>query len=90
MSDPIIQMKSHQNFGRILLERVTRDLSAEDSRHRCNNGSGKTVLFKCICGFLQPTEGTYCERKQMERDNRLSGGHRHIHRIAGFLPQFSG
>ena len=23
-----------------------------------NNGSGKTVLMKCICGFLLPTEGT--------------------------------
>lgn len=22
-----------------------------------NNGSGKTVLMKCICGFLMPTEG---------------------------------
>lgn len=22
-----------------------------------NNGSGKTVMFKCICGFMQPTEG---------------------------------
>ena len=22
-----------------------------------NNGSGKTVLMKCICGFLLPTEG---------------------------------
>ncbi len=22
-----------------------------------NNGSGKTVLFKCICGFVKPTEG---------------------------------
>ena len=22
-----------------------------------NNGSGKTVLMKCICGFLVPTEG---------------------------------
>ena len=22
-----------------------------------NNGSGKTVLMKCICGFLFPTEG---------------------------------
>lgn len=23
-----------------------------------NNGSGKTVLMKCICGFLPVTEGT--------------------------------
>ena len=23
-----------------------------------NNGSGKSVLFKCICGFIKPTEGT--------------------------------
>ena len=23
-----------------------------------NNGSGKTVLMKCICGFLPPTTGT--------------------------------
>ena len=22
------------------------------------NGSGKTVLMKCICGFLQPTKGS--------------------------------
>ena len=22
-----------------------------------NNGSGKTVLMKCICGFLRPDEG---------------------------------
>ena len=22
-----------------------------------NNGSGKTVLFKCICGFLYPSKG---------------------------------
>ena len=22
-----------------------------------NNGSGKTVLFKCICGFMKPDKG---------------------------------
>ena len=24
------------------------------------NGSGKTVMFKCICGFLQPDRGSPC------------------------------
>lgn len=34
-----------------------------------NNGSGKTVLFKCICGFMQPTEGRILVRgKEIGRD----------------------
>lgn len=34
-----------------------------------NNGSGKTVMFKCICGFMQPTEGRVLVRgKEIGRD----------------------
>lgn len=34
-----------------------------------NNGSGKTVMFKCICGFMQPTEGRILVRgKEIGRD----------------------
>ena len=34
-----------------------------------NNGSGKTVLMKCICGFLTPTTGTvHVFGKQIGRD----------------------
>ena len=28
-----------------------------------NNGSGKTVLMKCICGFLQPEPSMYQENR---------------------------
>lgn len=34
-----------------------------------NNGSGKTVMFKCICGFMQPTEGRVLVRgKEIGKD----------------------
>lgn len=32
------------------------------------NGSGKTVMFKCICGFLQPDRGAYMSmEKELEK-----------------------
>ncbi len=34
------------------------------------NGSGKTVLMKCICGFLEPTEG-----RVTVAGERISGNH---------------
>ena len=34
-----------------------------------NNGSGKTVLFKCICGFMLPTKGKiFCDYQQVGVD----------------------
>ncbi len=41
---------------------VLKDLDIKIKEGSCtgivgNNGSGKTVLFKCICGFVKPTEG---------------------------------
>ena len=48
-----------KDFGQ---ERVLRDVTRDFERGKIhgivgNNGSGKTVLMKCICGFLLPTEG---------------------------------
>ena len=48
-----------KDFGH---ERVLHDITRDFVRGKIhgivgNNGSGKTVLMKCICGFLIPTEG---------------------------------
>ena len=61
-------------------EEVLHDLSFEFQEGRIygivgNNGSGKTVLMKCICGFLHPTRGrilvNYQERVRVRRKRGL-------------------
>ena len=56
-----------------------------------NNGSGKTVLMKCICGFLFPTEGTVTVngmRVGIDVDFPLDMGI--IIETPGFLPNLTG
>lgn len=56
-----------------------------------NNGSGKTVMFKCICGFLTPTSGSVIvEGKRIGRDRDFPESIGVIIEAPGFLPQFSG
>ena len=44
------------------------------------NGSGKTVMFKCICGFLQPESGTVLVGGKTDREGAgLSRFRRHYH-----------
>lgn len=55
------------------------------------NGSGKTVLLKCICGFLYPTTGTVTVDGQVvgkEVDYPENMGF--IIETPGFLPGYSG
>ena len=35
------------------------------------NGCGKTVLLKCICGFLPPDAGQISERRQRNRTSSV-------------------
>jgi ABC-2 type transport system ATP-binding protein len=54
MSDPIIQVENlTKTFGQdTVLKGVTRDFERGKIHGIVgNNGSGKTVMFKCICGF---------------------------------------
>jgi ABC-2 type transport system ATP-binding protein len=56
-----------------------------------NNGSGKTVLMKCICGFLLPTKGkVYVHGKQVGKDMDFPSDLGLIIETPGFLPGLSG
>ncbi|HZJ83778.1 MAG TPA: ABC transporter ATP-binding protein [Clostridia bacterium] len=52
-----------------------------------NNGSGKTVLFKCICGFLHPTKGRIMvDYQQVGKDVDFPEDMGIIIETPGFLP----
>ena len=56
-----------------------------------NNGSGKTVMMKCICGFLHPDAGRVLVRyKQVGRDMDFPPDMGIIIETPGFLPNLSG
>lgn len=55
------------------------------------NGSGKTVLFKCICGLMHPEEGVIrVNGKRVGRDVDMPEGIGAIIEAPGFLPNYSG
>ena len=56
-----------------------------------NNGSGKTVLMKCICGFLHPTKGRILVRyRQVGKDMDFPSDMGIIIETPGFLPNLTG
>ena len=55
------------------------------------NGSGKTVMFKCICGFLKPDGGAvWVDKKQIGKDADFPESVGMIIESPGFLPGLSG
>ena len=55
------------------------------------NGSGKTVLFKCICGLMHPEEGVIVVNgKRVGRDVDMPEDIGAIIEAPGFLPNYSG
>jgi len=75
-----------------VLKHVTRNFEAGRIHGVVgNNGSGKTVMFKCICGFLQPTSGkVLVQGKQIGKDVDFPEDLGLIIETPGFLPQLSG
>ncbi len=75
-----------------VLKNVTHDF-AQGEVHGLigNNGSGKTVLFKCICGFMHPDEGKISvdgvvigRQRDFPKDTGI------IIESPGFLPHMTG
>ena len=82
-----------RDFGRErVLHGVTRDFEAGRIHGIVgNNGSGKTVLMKCICGFLPPTEGeVIVGGLRVGRDVDFPPDLGAIIETPGFLPALSG
>lgn len=83
----------YKSFGK---ETVLRDVSLAIPQGKVlgvvgNNGSGKTVLMKCICGFLRPDKGsvTVCG-KRVGRDCDFPDSLGIIIETPGFIPSMSG
>ena len=83
----------HKSFGEDeVLKGVTRDFE-EGKIHGIvgNNGSGKTVLMKCICGFLRPTSGKVLVRyREVGKDMDFPENMGIIIETPGFLPGLTG
>ena len=90
----IISVKNlSKDFGQ---ERVLHSVTRDFEKGRIhgivgNNGSGKTVLMKCICGFLIPTEGeVIVNGKRVGKDVDFPPGLGLIIETPGFLPNMAG
>lgn len=83
----------YKKFGEdTVLSDVCRDFE-ESKIHGIvgNNGSGKTVLMKCICGFLLPTKGKiFVNYKQVGKDMDFPDDMGIIIETPGFLPSVTG
>lgn len=56
-----------------------------------NNGSGKTVLMKCICGFMRADKGTiWVNKKRVGKDCDFPDSLGIIIETPGFIPDISG
>ena len=83
----------YKSFGK---ETVLHDVSLTVGRGEIaglvgNNGSGKTVLMKCICGFLHPERGEITvSGKRIGRDCDFPQSLGLIIETPGFLPSMSG
>ncbi len=89
----IVVIGVNKSFGK---EKVLRDVNLTIPSGKIygvvgNNGSGKTVLMKCICGFMLPDSGKiYVGGQQVGRDCDFPDSLGIIIETPGFLPYLTG
>lgn len=89
----IVVIGVNKSFGK---EKVLRDVKLTIPSGKIygvvgNNGSGKTVLMKCICGFMLPDSGKiYVGGQQVGRDCDFPDSLGIIIETPGFLPYLTG
>lgn len=92
-SHGIVVEHIYKSFGK---EEVLKDVSLTIGSGEIfgvvgNNGSGKTVLMKCICGFMKPDRGRiYVNGRQIGRECDFPDSLGMIIETPGFLPNLSG
>lgn len=83
----------HKSFGKEeILHGINREFEAGGIHGIVgNNGSGKTVMMKCICGFLRPDEGrVLINGKEVGKDMDFPYDMGIIIETPGFLPGATG
>lgn len=77
-------------------KQILKDVSLELERGKIyglvgDNGSGKTMLMKCMCGFIQPTAGmVIADGKVIGKDVDYLPDAGIIIETPGFIPYYSG
>ena len=78
--------------GNVVLSNVSLEIEAGTVTGLIGrNGSGKTMLMKCICGLISPTSGNITvQGKRVGKDVDIPDNIGVIIETPGFLPNFSG
>ena len=86
-----------KNVGLILQKNeILKDISVHFERGKIHgligrNGSGKTILMKCICGFVKPNSGEILvDGKRIGKDCNFPQNAGIIIETPGFIPYYSG
>ncbi|MDD6212605.1 MAG: ATP-binding cassette domain-containing protein [Clostridiales bacterium] len=93
MDSAIIIEDLHKSFGK---EEILHGINREFETGKIhgiigNNGSGKTVMMKCICGFLRPDRGhIWVSGKEIGKDTDFPDDLGLIIETPGFLPGAAG